>query len=252
MISLKEKNVLITGASRGIGFAIAENFAAQGANIILNDFCDEALIKEAAKKLEAVAKVAKHKIKTGVYRFDVSNFEESGAGVAAMLKDFTKIDVLVNNAGITKDKLVLQMTEQDFDAVVDVNLKGSFNMIKHLYKPFMQNRAGAIVNVASVVGLMGNAGQANYSAAKSGVIGLTKSIARELGGRGITCNAIAPGFIQTAMTDILSEDVKKRYMDMIPLKRFGTQEEVANLVLFLASSPYITGEVIKIDGGLYI
>jgi len=249
---VKEKTVLITGGSRGIGYAIAEAFAIQGANVILNDFCDETLIKEAAKSLETLAKTQNHPIKTGAYRFDVSDFDASKEGIDVIIKDFGKVDILINNAGITKDKLVMQMTEADFDSVVGVNLKGSFNMIKHLYKSFMANRAGSIVNIASVVGLMGSAGQANYSAAKAGVIGLTKTVARELGGRGITVNAIAPGFIETAMTAVLSDEVKKKYFDLIPLKRGGTAEEVAQLALFLATSGYITGEVIKIDGGLYI
>jgi len=245
-ISLKDKVILITGASRGIGLAMAEAFAQEGANIALNYFgpADEA--KEAQKLIK------KHKVKCEIYHFDVSNFNESKEGVDKILKDFTKVDVLINNAGITRDKLVASMTEADFDAVVDTNLKGSFNMIKHLYSNYIRNRTGSIINVSSIVGLGGSAGQANYSAAKAGLIGLTKTVARELGGRGITSNAIAPGFIESAMTNALSDEVKKKYMDLIPLKRAGKPEEVAALAVFLAKSPYITGEVIKIDGGYYI
>lgn len=243
---MKNKTVLVTGASRGIGFAIAEKFAAEGADIILNDFCAEENLAEAAKKIKA------HGVKCTLYRFDVSDFNASKEGVDKILKDFTKVDVLVNNAGITRDKLVASMTEADFDAVINVNLKGSFNMIRHLYSNYIRNRSGSIINIASVVGLMGSAGQANYSAAKAGVVGLTKTVARELGGRGITCNAIAPGFIESAMTAQLPDSVRQKYMELIPLKRGGTPEEVASLAVFLAKASYITGEVVKIDGGLYI
>ena len=242
----KDKTALITGASRGIGLAMALEFAKNGANIALNYF---GTIEEAqdAQKL-----IKKHKVKCEIYHFDVADFAVSKEFTDKIIKDFGKVDILVNNAGITRDKLVLNMTEADFDSVVGINLKGSFNMIKHLYGHFARNRSGTIVNIASVVGLMGSAGQANYSAAKAGLIGLTKTVARELGGRGVTCNAIAPGFIESAMTAMLSDEVKQKYMDLIPLKRGGTPEEVANLAVFLASSPYITGEVVKIDGGLYI
>ncbi|MCL2847463.1 MAG: 3-oxoacyl-ACP reductase FabG [Firmicutes bacterium] len=252
MNRIKEKNVIVTGGARGIGYAIAEKFALEGANIILNDFCDQSVLEESAKNLQATAKQNGHSIRTASYRFDVSNFEASKEGIDVILKDFTKVDILINNAGITKDKLVMQMTEADFDSVIGVNLKGSFNMIRHLYRNFMANRSGSIINIASVVGLMGSAGQANYSAAKAGVVGLTKTVARELGGRGITVNAIAPGFIETAMTAVLSDEVKQKYFELIPLKRGGTAEEVAHLALFLATAGYITGEVVKIDGGLYI
>ena len=243
---MKGKNILITGGARGIGFAIAETFAKAGANIILNDLSPQDECDKAKKA------ILKHKVKCEVYRFDVSDFNASKEAVDKILKDFTKVDVLINNAGITRDKLVASMTEEDFDKVVDINLKGSFNMIKHLYSNYIRNRSGAIINISSVVGLMGSLGQANYSAAKAGLIGLTKTVARELGSRGITCNAIAPGFIESAMTAVLPEAVRQQYMNLIPLKRGGTPEEVANLALFLANASYITGEVVKIDGGLYI
>ena len=246
MISLKDKVVLITGGSRGIGLAMADAFAKEGASLAINYFGTEAEAKEAQVLIK------KHKVECKMYHFDVSDFTASKEGVDKILKDFGKVDILVNNAGITRDKLVASMTEADFDAVVDTNLKGSFNMIKHLYSNYIRNRSGSIINIASVIGLMGGAGQANYSAAKAGLIGLTKTVARELGGRGITSNAIAPGFIESAMTAVLSEDTIKKYVELIPLKRTGKPEEVAAVAVFLAKSPYITGEVIKVDGGLYI
>jgi len=245
-MSLKGKIALITGGCRGIGLAIANAMAAEGADIILNDLSP---VEECEK---AKNEIMKHNVKCGVYRFDVSDFSAVKENIDQILKDFGKVDILVNNAGITRDKLVASMTEADFDAVVDVNLKGSFNMIKHLYSNYIKNRSGAIINVSSVVGLMGGAGQANYSAAKAGVVGLTKTVARELGSRGVTCNAIAPGYIESAMTAVLPDSVKEKYMGLIPLKRGGTAEEVASLAVFLAKATYITGEVVKIDGGLYI
>ncbi|MDP4109204.1 MAG: 3-oxoacyl-ACP reductase FabG, partial [Bacillota bacterium] len=180
--------------------------------------------------------------------------EKSKGTIKKIIEDFGGIDILVNNAGITKDRLILQMTEQDFDTVLNVGLKGAFNMIKHTYGHFMKKRSGRIINISSVAGIMGNAGQANYSSAKAGLIGLTKTTAKELASRDITCNAIAPGFIETDMTDALSGAVKDQAVNQIPLKRMGTPEEVAALAVFLASdnARYITGEVIKIDGGLCI
>lgn len=245
-MKLKNKVALITGASRGIGLAIAKAFALEGANIALNYFGDKKEATDAQKEIKKLG------VKCEIFYADVSNYENSKASVEAVIKSFGKVDVLVNNAGITKDKLVASMTELDFDLVVDTNLKGSFNMIKHLYSNYIKNRSGAIINIASVVGMMGSAGQANYSAAKAGVIGLTKTVARELGTRGVTCNAIAPGFIETAMTATLSDDVKQKYMNIIPLRRAGTADDVANVAVFLATNSYITGEVIKVDGGLYI
>jgi len=243
---LKDKTALVSGGSRGIGLAIAKKMAANGANIALNYFAEEKEGREAQKEIQKMG------VKCEIYHFNVADFKASKEGIDKIIKDFGKVDILVNNAGITRDGLVATMTEEDFDSVMNINLKGAFNLTKHLYMHFSRNRSGSIVNVASIIGMMGGAGQANYSASKAGMIGLTKSIARELGGRGVTCNAIAPGFIETAMTAVLPEEVKKKYLDMIPLKRFANVEEVADLVFFLATAKYITGEVVKIDGGLYI
>ena len=239
-------NILVTGASRGIGLAVAKKLASQGANIAVLYVGDTAEGENAKKELEALG------VKVGLYYCDVSNFEESKETVDKVIEEFGGIDILVNNAGIVRDKLVIKLTESDFDSVINVNLKGTFNMIKHTYTHFMKKRAGRIVNVSSIVGLQGNAGQANYSASKAGVIGITKSVAKELAGRGVTVNAVAPGYIMTDMTNALSDKVKEQFTSAIPMKRGGLPEDVANVIAFLCSddASYVTGEVIRVDGGL--
>lgn len=245
---LTGKTALVTGGSRGLGRAIALKMAAEGANVAIAYAGNETAAND------TVAEAQKLGVKAAAYRCDVSSFSQTEALCKQVIADFDGVDILVNNAGIVRDGLILSMKEEDFDAVLATNLKGAFNMTKHLYSHFMRKRAGRILNITSVVGLMGNAGQANYAAAKAGLIGLTKSTAKELAGRGVTCNAIAPGFIQSDMTDALSDKVKEQVLGAIPAKRMGNPEEVAALAAFLASpaGAYITGEVIKIDGGLYI
>ncbi len=245
---LKGKTAVISGGSRGIGKAIALEFAKNGASVAIIYGGNDEKAKETVDELE------KSGVKAKAYKCDVASFEGSKSTIKAVLEDFGKVDILVNNAGITKDGLILTMDENSFDQVININLKGSFNLIKHLYSPMMKQRSGRIINMASISGMMGNAGQANYASAKAGLIGLTKTVAKELAGRNVTCNAIAPGFIETDMTDALSDKVKEASLAMIPMKRMGRPEEIAKLALFLASdnSSYITGEVIKIDGGLYI
>lgn len=246
MINLKEKVALVTGGSRGIGAAIVRKLAAQGAKVVINYLFDE---EEANLLLaEIVANGGEGMTVLG----DVSDFESTKTMMEACYEKFGRLDVLVNNAGITKDSLMMRMSEADFDQVINVNLKGTWNTIKHSTKKFMKQRSGSIINISSVVGIMGNPGQVNYVASKAGIIGLTKTLSKEFGPRGITVNAIAPGFIQTPMTDVLSEEVKQAMLNSIPLKEFGNPEDIANTVAFLASDEarYITGQVISVNGGM--
>lgn len=247
-MDFKNKTAVITGGSRGIGLAIAKKLAEGGANIAVLYVGDE------SEGAAAKAELEQYGTKVEQYFCDVSDFEKSKAVSEQVIEEFGKVDILINNAGITRDKLVLNMEESDFDAVINVNLKGTFNMIKHFYKHFMKNRSGRIVSTSSIVGLIGNAGQANYSASKAGIIGLTKSVARELAGRNVTVNAVAPGYIGTDMTNVLPDKVKETMKAQIPAKRIGTPEDVANVVAFLCSdeAAYVTGEVIRVDGGLAI
>ncbi|EPB8145122.1 3-oxoacyl-[acyl-carrier-protein] reductase [Clostridium perfringens] len=243
---LKDKVAIVTGGTRGIGRAIALKLADHGANIVINYRNSD---KE-AKELKAILEGKGVKVLT--VKCDISNFEDSKNLMDKCKEVFGKIDILVNNAGITKDTLIMRMKEEDFDNVIDVNLKGTFNCAKHASAIMLKQRFGKIINMTSVVGIAGNAGQVNYAASKAGVIGLTKSLAKELGSRGITVNAVAPGFINTDMTASLSEKVKEEASKNIPLKRLGDPEDVANLVGFLASDAanYITGQVINVDGGM--
>ena len=240
------KTAVVTGGSRGIGLAIATKLAQGGANIAILYVGDE------SEGIKAKEELSQYGTKVEQYFCDVSDFEASQKVVEKVIEEFVGIDFLINNAGITRDKLILNMDEKYFDAVIGVNLKGTFNMIKHTYKHFMKKRFGRIVSTSSIVGLNGNAGQANYSASKAGIIGLTKSVAKELAGRGVTANAVAPGYIGTDMTNVLSDKVKDAMKAQIPAKRIGTPEDVANVVAFLCSdeASYVTGEVIRVDGGL--
>ncbi len=237
---------LITGAARGIGATIALALAAEGTDIAVVDYGE----KSAAE--ETLAKIAERGVRVAYYRCDVSDFAAAKATADAVFKDFGKIDILVNNAGVTTDKLLVRMEEADWDRVININLKGCFNMIKHVTPYMMRKRYGRIVSISSVVGLMGNAGQANYSASKAGIIGLTKTVAKEFAPRGVTANAVAPGFIKTAMTDALSEEQKQAMYKLIPLGKLGETEDIAEAVLFLVSdrARYITGEVLRVDGGM--
>ncbi|BDC01707.1 TPA: 3-oxoacyl-[acyl-carrier-protein] reductase [Clostridium perfringens] len=243
---LKDKVAIVTGGTRGIGRAIALKLADHGANIVIN-------YRNSDKEAEELKGILEEKgVKVLAVKCDISNFEDSKNLMDKCKEVFGKIDILVNNAGITKDTLIMRMKEEDFDNVIDVNLKGTFNCAKHASAIMLKQRFGKIINMTSVVGIAGNAGQVNYAASKAGVIGLTKSLAKELGSRGITVNAVAPGFINTDMTASLSEKVKEEASKNIPLKRLGDPEDVANLVGFLASDAanYITGQVINVDGGM--
>ena len=243
---LEGKTAIITGASRGIGKGIAELFAQQGANIAFTYSSS----KESADILEN--ELTAKGVKSKGYQSNAANYEEAQKLIEVVLKEFGTIDILINNAGITKDNLLLRISEEDFDKVIEVNLKSVFNMTKAVQKTMLKNRNGSIINMSSVVGVKGNAGQSNYAASKAGIIGFTKSIALELGSRNIRCNAIAPGFIETEMTAKLNEDVEQGWRDSIPLKRGGSTIDVANCCLFLASdmSAYITGQTINVDGGM--
>ncbi len=242
----KGKNVVVTGGSRGIGKAIALEFGSKGANVVINYVSSDV---EAKKVAEEIIRLGGNAL---VVKGDVSKFDDGKKLIDEAINTFGSIDILVNNAGITKDGLMMRMKEEDFDRVLDINLKGVFNVCKAVISPMIKQRSGRIINISSVVGVIGNAGQANYAASKAGVIGLTKSIAKEVGSRGITVNAIAPGFIKSDMTEVLSDKVKESMLNVIPLSKFGTAENVANTVAFLASegANYITGQVINVDGGM--
>lgn len=241
-MKLKGKTAFITGSSRGIGLAIAQAFAQEGMNIILNGR------KEISQEL--VASFSSYGVKCIAVSGDISQYEDAQEMIARAEQELGDIAVLVNNAGITNDKLLLRMTPADFEEVIKINLIGTFNMTQLIVKKMMKQRMGRIINLSSVSGLIGNVGQANYAASKAGVIGFTKTVAREVATRGITCNAIAPGFIQTDMTDVLSEKVKQQVSQTIPMQSFGTVTDVAQTAVFLAKSPYITGQVVNVDGGL--
>jgi 3-oxoacyl-[acyl-carrier protein] reductase len=245
---LENKVAIITGGAQGIGKSISIKLASEGANIVLVDVNLD-VANQTAKELQE-----KYLVSTLVFKADVSNYKEVEEFVNLTIEKFSKIDILVNNAGITKDNLILRMSEDDWDKVLDINLKGSFNCIKAVSKFMMKQRSGRIINIASVVGLMGNAGQANYSASKGGLIALTKTVAKELASRGILVNAVAPGFIKTRMTDALSEEQRKKLTEIIPVNRLGEPEDVANAVWFLAieESSYITGHTISVNGGMYM
>ena len=245
---LTGKTALVTGASRGIGRAIALKLAEAGANIVVNYAGSEAAAAETAAKVKELGRDAL------IVRANVADSEEVAEMFKTALDRFGTIDILVNNAGITRDNLLMRMKEEEWDAVIDTNLKGVFNCLKAATRPMMKQRSGKIINITSVVGVLGNPGQANYVAAKAGVIGLTKTAARELASRGITVNAVAPGFIDTEMTAVLPDDVKGNLVGQIPLGRLGQTEDIANVVLFLASDAanYMTGQTLHVDGGMYM
>ena len=242
---LEGKIALVTGASRGIGRQVALTLGAKGATVIVNYNGSAAKAEEVVKEIEAAGGKAE------ALQCNVSDFEACGQMLADIVSRHGRLDILVNNAGITRDNLLMKMSEEDFDAVVNTNLKGVFNCIKHIARQMLKQKSGRIINMSSVSGVLGNAGQANYCAAKAGVIGITKSAARELASRGITVNAVAPGFIVTEMTDVLSDSVKEAATEKIPMKKFGETQDIANAVAFLASdeAKYITGQVLCVDGG---
>ena len=243
---LEGKTAIITGGSRGIGKAIVEVFAKHGANVAFTYSSSS----EAAKEIEEEA--SKESVKVKAYKSDASNFEQAQELAAEIVKEFGSIDILINNAGITKDNLLMRMSEEDFDSVIEVNLKSVFNMTKAVQRTMLKQRKGSIINMSSVVGVKGNAGQSNYAASKAGIIGFTKSMALELGSRNIRNNVIAPGFIETEMTASLHEEVVQSWRDAIPLKRGGMPEEIANTCVYLGSdlSSYVTGQVLNVDGGM--
>jgi len=245
---LSGKIALVTGASRGIGRQIALTLAGYGATVIVNYNGSKEKAEEVVAEIEAAGGSAE------ALQCSVADFAACGEMITAVLAKYGRIDILVNNAGITKDNLVMKMTEEDFDAVIDTNLKGTFNTIKHMYRAFLTQRSGSIINMTSVSGVLGNAGQANYSASKAGVIGLTKAMARELASRNITVNAVAPGFIDTDMTKAMTDTAREATLGQIPLKRMGQPVDIAETVAFLASdkASYITGQIISVDGGMAI
>ncbi len=240
------KLAIITGGTRGIGKQIALTFAKEGYNIAINYRTENEDLKNTKKEIE------ENNVKCFTFQGDVTNFKDCEQFVKQIVEEFGNIDVLVNNAGITRDTLLMRMKEEDFKQVIDTNLIGTFNVTKNVISYMMKARSGRIINISSVVGISGNAGQTNYSASKAGIIGFTKSLAKEVASRNITVNAVAPGFIETQMTDVLKDDIKEEIAKKIPLKRMGTPQDVANVVKFLASndSSYITGQVINIDGGM--
>lgn len=245
---MENKVAVVTGASRGIGKEIAQTLAKEGMFVIVN-------YNGSKERAEGVVKeITENGGQAQAVQCDVSNYEACELMLKDIIKEYGHVDVLVNNAGITKDNLIMKMSEEDFDKVIETNLKGTFNTMKHISRQMLKQRSGKIINLSSVVGIMGNAGQANYAASKAGIIGLTKTMARELASRGITVNAVAPGFVETEMTDVLPEAVKESSCKMIPLGRFGSTADIANTVAFLASdkADYITGQVISVDGGMNI
>lgn len=243
---LEGKVAIITGASRGIGSGIAQVFADHGAHVAFTYSSSEAPALELEKELVAKG------VKAKAYKSDAASFQESQELVDAVVADFGTVDILINNAGITKDNLLMRISEEDFDKVIEVNLKSVFNMTKAIQRTMLKQRSGSIINMSSIVGVKGNAGQTNYAASKAGIIGFTKSVALELGSRNIRCNAVAPGFIETEMTGALNEAVVQGWRDGIPLKRGGTPQDVANACVFLASnlSDYVTGQTLHVDGGM--
>ena len=245
---LENKVALVTGAGRGIGRAIAIALAKEGAEVVVNYNGSEERAKEVKQTIE------ENGGKASIYKCNVSDFEACEAMIKDIVKEHGRLDILVNNAGITKDGLIMKMKEEDFDSVLNVNLKGTFNTIRHSARQMLRQKSGRIINISSVSGILGNAGQANYAASKAGVIGLTKTMARELGSRGITVNAIAPGFVDTEMTGVLSEEIRENACRQIILGRFGKPEDIANVAVFLASdkADYITGQVISVDGGMNV
>lgn len=245
---LEGKVALVTGASRGIGRAIAIELAGQGAHVVINYSGNAEAANEVLKAITQMGKSAQ------LYRCNVGNYDEVKDMIECIVKERKTIDIIVNNAGITRDNLLLKMSEQEFDDVINTNLKGAFNTIKHASRYMLKQRSGKIINISSVSGIVGNAGQTNYSAAKAGIIGMTKAVAKELSSRGITVNAVAPGFIETDMTNALPDTVKEKVSDTIPLKKMGKPEDIAKMVSYLASSQadYITGQVFQVDGGIAI
>ncbi len=248
MKRFENKIVLVTGAGRGIGASIARRFASEGAEVIVNYSGNDETAQKTVDEITATGGQAQK------YKCSVNDSESVKVMIDEIIKEFGRIDILVNNAGITKDGLMLRMTDEDFDRVIDVNLKGTFNCTKYVSKYMLKQKSGKIINISSVVGLSGNAGQVNYSASKAGIIGITKSAAKELSSRGITVNAVAPGYVDTDMTKVLSDNIRNEILKNIPLQRMGNVEDISNCVAFLASedASYITGQVISVDGGMHI
>ena len=248
MKRFENKMVLVTGAGRGIGASIAKRFASEGAEVIVNYSGNDEAAQKTVDEITATGGQAQK------YKCSVNDSESVKVMIDEIIKEFGRIDILVNNAGITKDGLMLRMTDEDFDRVIDVNLKGTFNCTKYVSKYMLKQKSGKIINISSVVGLSGNAGQVNYSASKAGIIGITKSAAKELSSRGITVNAVAPGYVDTDMTKVLSDNIRNEILKNIPLQRMGNVEDISNCVAFLASedASYITGQVISVDGGMHI